>query len=146
MAEEAQTSELFLLMLKQWTEAKAALEHFKELELRLRNGLVEEAFPKKKALAEGTFKHQLPHGWSLDMSAKVNVTIDEAVLISTLQLLRDNDIDDALIFGTKPTFIKAGYKELSVGHKKLVQTALTFKDGTPTLSLVAPKEKAKDTF
>lgn len=140
MAENTAPSALFLETLRQWTEAKTALAHFKDLESQLRVALIKEAFPKKKALSEGTFKYDLPHGWALSMQAKVTIAIDEAALDSTLVLLRNNNINPDTIFGSTPKFLKAGYKELDDNGKKLVQTALTFKDASPTLDLIAPKQ------
>ena len=142
MSTKSQPSHILLETLKQWTEAKTALDAFKILEASLREKLVKEAFPDKKKLAEGTFKYDLPHGWQLSMAAKVNVTIDEAVLDSTFEALREAGMKPEDIFGSKATFIKAGYKALDAQGKKLVESALTFKDGSLTLDLIAPKQKA----
>lgn len=126
--------------LKQWSDAKKALEQFKVLENNLRTSLVSLAYPNKKALAEGTFKFELPHGWELSIAAKVNITIDEAALDTLYKQLRELQVKPEDIFGSKPTFIKKGYKALTAEHKKIVDTVLTFKDGAPTLDLIAPKQ------
>lgn len=139
MAKVDLTSDLFLNKLRQWNEAKDLLDKTKVMELQLRNEIVKDAYPDKKALAEGTTNFDLPGNWKLKIVTKVSVTIDVAALDAVKEALKEAGISPDLIFEDKPSFVKTEYKKLDKEQQKIVNEALTFKDAAPTIELVAPK-------
>lgn len=125
--------------LKEWEEAKAHANYYKDLEAKLRDEVVAIAYPERKPLTSGTDNIDLPNGWILKTVFKTNVTIDEAAVGSTIQELTKKGFSPDKVFGVKHTYIDKGFKKLPIDARAIAGEVLTFKDGTPQVSLIPPK-------
>jgi len=137
----APTQEMFDL-LTQWTDAAAALEMAKKItthEMTLRLQVMDAFFPSH---VEGAAKHELPHGWVLKGTAKLNREIDETALPAILETMREAGFKTDALIEMKPVLQLKVYRELaaiSLTAIAIFDEALTIKPAAPTLELVAPK-------
>lgn len=133
-----------IALLKQWEEAKLALLQVKPVvakELELRKRVFALFFPKPK---EGVNKFELAGDYLLKGTHKIDRKVDEAVLEDIQNQMREEfQINPDLLIEMKPSLKMATYRELTAEQRKMFDQALTIKPSTPTIELVAPKEKKK---
>jgi len=133
-------------VLQQWSEAKKTLDAAKAAEMRLRLIIVNESGLFDPAKASGTQTVAIGNGWSVKAEKKIDYKVDnkqgEAFAVmhqlcamgeSTARIAKDLFSFDANIRTTK-------YKELTDEERKVVDTILTNKPATPSLTLIEPKE------
>jgi hypothetical protein len=125
------------LKLKAWTEAQKAAKAATELESKLRDEVFGEFFPTKPS--EGTHTVELPHGWTLKASCKLNNKLDEAALPATLKTLREAKVNVDKLIKYKPAVVAAEFKKLTPESKQVFSAVLTQTPGKPTMELIAPK-------
>ena len=90
---------------------------------------------------EGTNNLPLSRGWKLKLTHKLDRKLDESALPTVCQKLRDLGFNPDLLFRNKPELVLAEYRTLDDANKAVFDEALTTKPASPTLELVAPKEK-----
>ncbi len=125
-----------LIKLAQWHELTQQLEQVKAKELKLRNELFGQFYPSPN---EGTNTVDLPDDWKLKGVYKLNRNIDEAVLPITLSKMKEGAEDRLIKY--KPELVLKNYRTLEEEQKKILESALIIKPGTPSMKLVPPKEK-----
>lgn len=131
----------FLAKLKAWAEAVSTAKAAVEAEQGLRRELFGEAFPETvgKANVEGTFNVDLPHGWVLKGVAKITNSLDEAALPAVKKALIEKQVAVDKLFKVKETLVVSVFRKLNKECKTILSDALTQKQATPVLELVAPK-------
>ena len=120
-------------LLDEWHHASTQADHFKSLELKLRNQLFDGHFSKDE---RGTQKIRIEHEMALIGNAKFNYTIDRPGLEATLAAAGDNEraiIDSVISYS--PKVKEAAFEALSDEDKKLVSDFITVKPGTPAIEI-----------
>lgn len=129
-----------LALLKQWSEAKAEVAAICApiiaKEMKLRKQLFAMAFP---APTEGTNNVDLPHGWKVKATYKLDRKIDEASLPAVLETLRKLDVVADALVRYKPEIDTKAYKALSEPNRAVFDSCLTIKPASPTIELIPPK-------
>lgn len=131
----------------EWQNSVKALAAAKEQEAELRKKVLSECFDYEEDDREGTQNVELGNGYKLKAVFKLSRRLDN----------KDNAVDDALskmeasgaegeflaerIVKWKPELALSEYKKLPDKFKELIDTLITAKPGTPSLSLVEPKSK-----
>lgn len=136
----AMNSKKYLDKLKDWTEASEQLAIWKAKEISLRNELFEEGF---KDPEEGVNDLELPGGWVLKATHKINRTLDEASLPAALEKLAAHGGKPDLVVKWKPDLSVSEYRKLTEAQAQILEEAMTIKPGTPSLKLVPPKGAPK---
>jgi hypothetical protein len=127
--------------LTEWQAAKAAADAVKptiEKEQALRKEVFALFFP---APIEGTNKFDLPEGWALKGTYKIDRKVDEQAVPAVTEALRSMGVNVDLLIGNEPKLKTATYRELTAEQRVIFDQALTIKPGSPTVELVAPKAK-----
>lgn len=127
--------------LTEWQAAKAAADAVKptvEKEQTLRKEVFALFFP---APIEGTNKFDLPEGWALKGTYKIDRKVDEQAVPAVSEALRGMGVNVDLLIGYEPKLKTATYRELTAEQRGIFDQALTIKPGSPTVELVAPKAK-----
>jgi len=121
-----------------WTQANDALKELKARELELRKQVAEIYFPD--AASEGTTTLDIGEGWKLKLLNRTNRTLenDKGETEAIMQQLPP-EVATA-VFAWKPSLNVRNYRMLAPEHRALVDSVVTSKPGTPTLTLEAPKE------
>ncbi len=131
-----------MLLLKQWNEAVAKVELVAKPEIademRLRKLVMAEFFPDAK---EGVNSRDMGMGWVLKGTLKIERKLDEAALPAVKESLRAIGVNADTLVRYKPELETKVYKALSEQAQKVFDAALTIKPGSPTMELLAPKEK-----
>lgn len=128
--------------LEEWRSAKADADAVKSIvakEQKLRKEIFELFFPEPN---EGTNTLELPEGWKLKGVYKLTRNIDDSALSTVMGMLRDVGVNPDTLVQWKPSLKLATYKELTAEQRNLMDDAIICKPGSPTIELVAPKEKA----
>jgi hypothetical protein len=117
-------------------EVKSVLQ--KELELRKK--VVDALFPLPD---EGTTTFVLPEGLKLRVEYKLNRTVDEALVQTTLSQLRSSGYDIEEVFVWKPSLVTGKYRKLGTEARNIVDQALTTKPAAPSIEIVigSPEEE-----
>jgi hypothetical protein len=130
--------------LQEWHEAlqaAAAAKPLVEKEQALRKEVSAMFFPDP---VEGVNTIELPSGWKLKLTHKIDRKIDETVLQAVLTELRSKGINFDTVVNMKPELATKTYKAMMISNKEAVKvfdTCLTIKPASPTMELVEPKEK-----
>jgi len=127
--------------LTEWQAAKAEadkVKHLIEREQALRKEVFSLFFP---APTEGTNKVDLPGGWTLKGTYKIDRKVDEQVVPAVTEALRGMGVNVDLLIGYEPKLKTTVYRELTAEQRAIFDQALTIKPGSPTMELVAPKAK-----
>lgn len=97
----------------------------------------------KKASEDGTEKFEMPGGWVLEITRRLNVKIDEALLDAAKKVIAELPADpETGELATIDTAVKykpqltAGYDNLRGDVKEILSEALTFTPGLPAIKLV----------
>ena len=89
--------------------------------------------------------HTLPlsdgSGLKLTITNKVNRTIDEAVLQSIGEQLREARISTAMVIKMKPELKLADWRKLSPEQHEIFDQCITEKEGSPSFEVKRPKGK-----
>lgn len=126
----------FLTDLQDWSICKAQLAVLKNREADLRKKLFNVAFPSP---VEGTNRIELPHGWKLKGTYKIQRDVDEATLDSMrAKIVEANVVVDEVV-NWKPSLSGTAYKNLTAEQKLVFDRCLIIKPGSPTLDLEPPK-------
>lgn len=134
-------------LLTDWKEAKALLDKIKVTESELRKQVVEAFSNDAKPGHSGTENVSLGWGYSLKIVHKLNYKLDNAndcekldkVLDQIEKSMEGGSIIAERIVKWKPELSLTEYKLLNAANKALIDSVLTVTDGTPDVSLVAPK-------
>lgn len=152
VAEKAQAEK----NIAEWYQVAAKAKELKDRELELRNAIVQYYFPN--GLKEGVNKCDMPEGWEMKATGKINRKVDPAMIVSVTQELATFEVEASDFIKYQPELDLKPYRELiaAVTHssgetldknKKIlavVDQLLIISDGTPALELVEPKKpKAK---
>lgn len=119
-----------------WWAIKQKLQMLNFEEKTLRSAIVKHFFPDP---VEGTNTQDMPKGWKLKLTHKLERKIDEAALDAVLEKLPEGSRDKLVRF--KPELNKRGYNALHEVQKEIFEEALITKPASPQLTLVEPKEK-----
>lgn len=130
-----------LTKISKWNAIQAQLATVKAQEAALRSELFAALFDNGKfPLKEGANKLDLPDGWSIQATHKLNYSIDEAVISDTLEQMREKGFSDRGLVKYKPSLSVAEYRKIDDEMKGIFSAALTIKPGSPSMKLVPPKE------
>jgi hypothetical protein len=119
-----------------WNELQAQLVTIKDQEMKLRREIFAACFP---APTEGTNKLELPEGWTMKATYKLNRSLDEAALPAVLAELRKHKVNTEELVSYKPSLSLSAYKKLDPRWVAILDQVVTTTPGAPTLELVAPK-------
>lgn len=122
-------------LLAQWAQIYQALADLKQKENQLRRSIFGDIFPDPK---EGTNTAEMPKGYKLKGTHKIDRKVDEAALAAVLKQLPEGS-DDQLI-RRKPELILKPYRALTEEHRNIFDQALIIKPGMPQLEIIPPKE------
>jgi hypothetical protein len=136
-------------LIGEWFESVNKLSAAKARENQLRLALYDLLVPAddKRRSEEGTDRFAMPGGWHLDIDRKLNCRIDETILATVQQEIKELpptedgeivSIDAAVVFKPK---ITAAYKHLPDVAKEILNKALTWTPGTPGMALELPKSR-----
>lgn len=133
-----------LELLKQWAEQKDKLATIcapiVAEEMRLRKLVFAIAFPSP---VEGTNDVDIPNGWKIKGTYKLDRKLDEAALPIALAELRKQNVVTETLIRYKPEIETKAYKALSDANRMILEQAMTIKPASPTLELIPPKGAAK---
>jgi len=127
----------FIAKLATWHNLKAEAASLVEQERVLRGELFGMAFPSPTEGSSGN-KIDLPDGYMLQGTYKINRTIDEGALGEVEK--RMDAVAFASAFVYKPELSKSGFNALSDEQKKIAALAIIAKPGTPALEIVQKKK------
>ena len=136
MSKVTKAEQLMKEKVEEWKEAKAELDRFKRLEMKLRKELFAEVFPTPK---EGTNKTELA-GFAFKGVHKLNYTLEEALVPNVRSALQKLNVNPDTIFKVKVNLIKKGFENLTGQAKEILEEAVTVKAGSPTLTIVEIEE------
>ena len=129
-------------LLQLWQEARDAVamtaKPMIEREQELRKEVAALFFD---APEEGTNTLDLAQGWKLKLGYKLDRKLDEAALPAVCEQLRAVGFNPDTLLRYKPELEIKSYRALDASTKAVFDAALTTKPASPTLELVAPKEK-----
>lgn len=140
------TDLVFLEKLKLWHETTELLDTVKTREMALRLELFKSGFPEvaEAPSKEGTFRVLLPHGWKLEVVAKLNTKIDDVALPAVLKQLSELNVPTDGLVKYKPSIAIAAFKKLPAEAKKLMAAVITQSRGAPTVKMVPPPAPAPE--
>ncbi len=129
-------------LLDEWYLAAEAVKEVKpiiEREMRLRKDVFGIFFPNPK---EGTNKVDLGNGYTLKGQYKLNYKVDDKVVPSVMEAIREVRADPAIYLEEKYTLDLKAYRELKEVNPeafRILSEAITITPQSPTLEIVAPK-------
>lgn len=136
-------------LLLDWKDAQETLAIAKDEEMRLRKRIVDEAGLFDPNKEEGTQTVSLGGGWKIKAVKKLNWKVFESIdgmdidLSDAIQAIEDVEgkmaADEIVKFD--PRLSVSTYKKLMPEAKALIDPFLQSSPGSPSLSLVPPKEK-----
>ena len=127
--------------LLRWNEMVTELRVLRKAEMELRRAIFTTAFPDP---VEGTNKLNLSQGWVLKGQYSLERTVDEAVLTTQLDELRQAQIPEDIIV-RKPSLVKRVYNTLNDDQRLLFDQCLIIKPASPSMEIVLPaKNKPKE--
>lgn len=125
--------------LAEWYQVQSELDELKAKELRLRNECVAAYFGGVEKLKEGVNKRDMPEGWVLKATGKLNRKVDEAAIPAVAQELATKGVSIDTLVKYKPDLSTTVYRELTEEQRKIMDQALIITPGTPQLELAKPK-------
>lgn len=148
MSIDTKNDENFLSILGQWNATKSDLEIAKASELELRKAALAQAFEwEEGAEMKGSKTTPLPNGFKAKGEFKIYSKLEnkagetEAALNRICELDPENGPGIARrLVKWKPELSETEYKALGPEAKAIIDTVLTTKPGTPSLSIVPPKK------
>lgn len=124
--------------LEVWYALQAELTELKAKEMTLRKKLFAHFFPNP---IEGTNKVPMNAGWVMLSKYPITRTVDKGLLTTMTPQLREAGINVDDVIRWKPELAVTVYRKLTEEQIHLVDQCLEIKPGSPSLELVAPKEK-----
>lgn len=132
-------------VLMQWQQAKQQLDAAKAKELELRNTIVNELGLFDPSKEKGTERYKLGNGWELKAEKKLNWTTYaeiggvhiETALDEIAKTAGRMAADELVKF--KPEIKISIYEKLTPDEQRIINPFLSYKPGTPSLELIAPK-------
>lgn len=131
--------------LQRWVELKGQIDDFKpviEEEMKLRKELMGYFFPNAK---EGVNSADLQQEWKIKGTAKYDRKIDEAAWPAVREQLMKTGIKADTLVDMRPSLNLTNYRtlvQIDPDSARVFEGALIVKPASPTLELVAPKQKA----
>lgn len=130
-------SKALLQKVAKWNELQAQLAIVKAQEAALRSEVFAALFDNGKTeLKEGVHKLDLPDGWVLSATHKLNYSLDEAALPAVLEQLGEAGTD---LVKYKPSLTMPAYRKMQPEQLAILGQALTIKPGSPSMKLIEPK-------
>lgn len=126
-------------LVTEWYNLKKEIEAFKvktEREMTLRKMISSLVFPQP---AEGVNTSELPAGWQLKMTYKIDRKVDEAALEAVIIELQKMLVNTDGLIRRKPELALTNYRQLTEEQRKVMDQALESKPASPTLELIPPK-------
>lgn len=124
--------------------AAKALAHAKEAEATLRQKVCDAFYPNGH-VPKGTNNIELGNGYTLQIVGKLNFTVDSAAVPGVQSVLEAAGETASFIgsrlFKQKYELSITEYNKLPPNLLPLVLPAIISKPGTPTVEVIAPKEK-----
>lgn len=134
-----------LTILTEWEQAETQLQHFKALELKLRNEYVAVATDPNKLT--GTQNIDLPNGYKATVVKKQNYNVNQQMVNDALDKMENISEEGKLLaerlIKWKAELSKTEYDKLPNQYKVIIDTCITVTPGTPSLEIKAPKTEAK---
>lgn len=133
-------------LIGEWEQAAKQLAHYKTVEAAARKAMVDRMFPDNKG-ASGTKNVDLANGYKLKAVFKLNYTLDNKDDAVDKALSKIEKLGEAGVFIAarlvkwEPKLSVSEYKDLEPKFKKIIDEVLKISDGTPSVEIVAPKEK-----
>ena len=124
--------------LQRWYALQAELATVKEQEMTLRKKIFAHFFPTPN---EGTNTVPLGANWKIVAKYPITRTVDKGLLTTMTPVLREAGINVDDVIRWKPELAVTVYRNLTADQIHLVDQCLEIKPGSPSLDLVAPKEK-----
>src|SRR5699024_2831301 len=103
----------------EWWNMKQQVDILKAKESDLRQQIITAAFP---GIQEGTENADLPQGYKLSVTGKLNRNIDEAALPAVLEQMGEGAEDN--LIERKPSLVMKEYRKLSDKQRKVFDQAL----------------------
>lgn len=128
-------------LLEEWRLACAEVATTKpivEREQALRKQVFASFFPKPE---EGTNTIELMAGWKLKGTHKLDRKLDEAAFPAVAAQFKDLGLNAEVCIEYKIVLKTKEFKELTAEQRLVFEQCLTIKPASPSLELVAPKEK-----
>jgi len=132
-------------VLQQWEEANTQLQHFKSLELKLRNEYVALASDANKKI--GTENIELGNGYKAKIVKKQNYNVNQNTVNAALDKMENISEEGKLLaerlIKWKAELSKTEYDQLPSQFKVIIDEVITITDGTPSLEIVSPKTEKR---
>lgn len=135
------------LILK-WQEATKALALAKEVELSLRNAVIQANFSAEMSptgLNEGTHNIELGNGYRLKAVGKLNYNVSTEAAEKALDAIAKSGPEGKFVAARlvtwSPRLSLTEWRNLPDKLRKVFSPALTITPATPTLEIVEPKAK-----
>ncbi len=130
-----------MTLLQEWNNAVSAAASAKQTvdrELVLRKAVMVEFFPIPE---EGVNAMDMGQGWTLKATYKIDRKVDAAALPAIMAKLRELGVKADPLIRYKPEISVDPYRALPDEARKIFDTALIIKPGSPTVALIPPKEE-----
>lgn len=124
--------------MNRWFVLQQQMKAIREEEMELRQKIFAAYFENAE---EGTNNHTLPDGFILKGKRVVNRSVDKAALNVLAEDLRKADVNVDELIEWKPSLKLSAYRKLNKDQIWVVDQVLVVKDGSPSLEIVAPKDR-----
>lgn len=121
-----------------WSEMVQQLKTLRTAEMLLRKKITIHYFP---LAIEGTQSVKLNAGYKLRLTLPYDRSFDMGALAAGREMFQENGINVDSLMRTKYELKKKEYNTLTEEQRNLFDQALIIKPGSPTLEIVAPKQK-----
>lgn len=119
----------------EWHKVAAKLKKLKKLEAALRKEVVANFV----APALGVNRQDLGDGYSLKLTHKETISVDNGMLQALTLDMEEAGIPIDMLIDRKPTLVKSVYNKLSEDNLYLFDQVLIVKDAAPSLEIVENK-------
>lgn len=127
-------------LLQKWNEAKKGLDYYKDLEVSLRKQVTEEFFGENLKEGSGN-KIPLSDGFILQATVAYRREVDNEVYHAIANDLSEQGVDLARLVTYSPKLSTSEYKKLSEEARKIFDSCVETKVGSPSIKIVQPKRK-----
>ncbi len=125
--------------LNKWYLLQEEVRKAKAAEMLLRTKIFRYFFPSPE---EGTNSYKLPDGHVLKGKHNITRNIDPGTLQAMGEQFREAGIHCDILVKWEPTLKTSVYRELTEEQAHLFDQCLIIKDGSPSLEIVLPKNRA----
>lgn len=135
-------------LLAAWERTANEAKELKALEMKLRNEVLKEFFDFDYDDRKGTTNYPLPNNHKLKAVFKLNYKLenkDGETLTMMGELERAGLVPELVnrLVKWKPELSVSEYNKLSPEHKEIVDNVLVTTPATPSIEIVAPKERKR---